>query len=233
MDHGTCRFFINNDFYTVKEGDLIVIPKQLFHYTKYSSPCVRTAIFFRDEDLLPIDNIIHFSHTYQDLRIYHLNDSSQTNVKAILENMLTEMRFDDEVTVTALQVQLQGLFLYIHRYCNPAEHFENIHTNDEEIVNAARFISNHYAEHITTKDIAAITGFTTNYLSTKFREKTGIGLHEYLVFTRLHHAERLLLSTHLSITEIALECGFTDSNYFKDAFKKMYGLSPRKYRSRK
>ena len=40
-----------------------------------------------------------------------------------------------------------------------------------------------------------------------------------------------LLSTQDSITEIALRNGFSDSNYFKDAFKKMYGVSPRAYRS--
>jgi AraC-like DNA-binding protein len=42
----------------------------------------------------------------------------------------------------------------------------------------------------------------------------------------------MLLSSDLSITEIALQCGFSDSNYFKDAFKKMYGASPRNYRKK-
>jgi len=37
-------------------------------------------------------------------------------------------------------------------------------------------------------------------------------------------------TTKLTVTDIAISCGFNDSNYFKDAFKKTYGLSPRHYR---
>ena len=40
----------------------------------------------------------------------------------------------------------------------------------------------------------------------------------------------LLLETNKSITDIAFECGFNDSNYFGDSFRKIKGISPRKYR---
>ena len=40
----------------------------------------------------------------------------------------------------------------------------------------------------------------------------------------------LLLETNKSITDIAFECGFNDSNYFGDAFRKAKGISPHKYR---
>lgn len=36
--------------------------------------------------------------------------------------------------------------------------------------------------------------------------------------------------TNKSITDIAFECGFNDSNYFGDSFRKIKGISPRKYR---
>ena len=55
-------------------------------------------------------------------------------------------------------------------------------------------------------------------------------MHEYLVFVRLRSAALELVSTDHSITNIATHCGFSDSNYFKDAFKKKYGVSPREYR---
>ncbi|QNM04219.1 helix-turn-helix transcriptional regulator [Simiaoa sunii] len=49
-------------------------------------------------------------------------------------------------------------------------------------------------------------------------------------YVRLKHAQTALLTTNSSITDIALEYGFNDSNYFKDLFKKVYGKSPREYR---
>ena len=108
----------------------------------------------------------------------------------------------------------------------PAE----IRTSDEQILQAARYISEHYSQDITTRDVADAVGFSPNYLSRKFRISAGIGLHEYLVFVRLQHAAQELLSTADSVTEIALRCGFSDSNYFKDSFKKKYGVTPRYYR---
>ena len=97
-------------------------------------------------------------------------------------------------------------------------------------VQAAHYINEHYMNPMTTADVAQAVGFSPNYLSRKFRTAAGIGLHEYLVFVRLHHAALELISTHDSITTIALRCGFSDSNYFKDSFKKKYGVTPRDYR---
>ena len=79
-------------------------------------------------------------------------------------------------------------------------------------------------------EVAAAVGFSPNYLSRKFRQAAGVGLHEYLVFVRLHHAALELVSTRDSIITIALRRGFSDSNYFKDSFKKKYGVTPRAYR---
>ena len=89
-------------------------------------------------------------------------------------------------------------------------------------------------EEIATDDtiaaIAAAAGFSPNHLSKRFRETAGIGVHEYLVFVRLQHAALELITTGDTITQIALRCGFSDSNYFKDVFKKKYGMTPRDYR---
>lgn len=69
------------------------------------------------------------------------------------------------------------------------------------------------------------------FRSEDISEAAGIGIHEYLAFTRLQHAAAELISTDDTITQIALRCGFSDSNYFKDVFKKKYGVTPREYRS--
>ena len=52
----------------------------------------------------------------------------------------------------------------------------------------------------------------------------------HLMKIRLRHARELLLSTDKSLTEIAQECGFCDSNYLCLVFRKKYGLPPHQYR---
>ena len=145
--------------------------------------------------------------------------------------MVQENGRADRYTAPMLGAMLQELLLACCRVCTVLQDVpDQIHTTDREIVRAARFITEHYAEPITAADIAAAAGFSPNYLSRKFREAAGFGVHEYLTFIRLRNAAHELTATGDSITDIALRSGFSNSNYFKDAFKKQYGCTPRDYR---
>ena len=78
--------------------------------------------------------------------------------------------------------------------------------------------------------MAEFVGMSSTYFSKKFKEVTGFGFKEYILNIRMKKACLLLLETKLSVTEIAYETGFNDSNYFGDVFKRIKGVSPLKYR---
>ena len=62
-------------------------------------------------------------------------------------------------------------------------------------------------------------------------EETGFGISEYLSMIRLQHAKHLLRSSpDLCVAEIADLCGYNDSNYFSEQFKRNCGVSPRAFR---
>ena len=173
----------------------------------------------------------HQAAFFSEPRVFQVPEAMRENVGIHLGRMVAEEKINDMRSRALLHVQLQELLLYCSRICNflqdtPA----NIYTTDPQVLEAARYISSHYMEKITTADVAAAAGFSPNYLSKRFREAAGIGVHEYLMFVRLQHAALDLVSTNDFITEIALRSGFSDSNYFKDAFKKKYGITPSAYR---
>lgn len=69
-----------------------------------------------------------------------------------------------------------------------------------------------------------------SYVSTIFKQNTGSSVTEYITKCRLEYAKRKMTEEPLTrIQEIAEECGYYDPYYFSKAFKKAYGLSPRKY----
>jgi YesN/AraC family two-component response regulator len=68
-----------------------------------------------------------------------------------------------------------------------------------------------------------------DYFSKIFKKATGVGFSKYLNATRLSAAQEMLATTTVSITDVALECGFNDSNYFIQVFKKVHGMTPKKY----
>ena len=234
VETGSCRFLINNHMYDLHEGDMILIPPRMLHYTRYPfGSCRRTVIFFRREDLgAEVPSLIPGGMDFfSESRIIQIPLAHRERITAWTAQMITELKISDSRTPSMMKILLQGLFMTCGRVCSLLRDPPvNIHTTNPQVLLAARFINEHYMQPLTTADIAAAAGMSPNYLSRKFREAAGIGLHEYLVFIRLDHAALDLVSTDDTITVIALRCGFSDSNYFKDAFRKKYGMTPRAYR---
>ena len=234
VDRGNCRFMVENNIYDLRQGDFLLIPPDVLHYTRYlDGPCKKYGIYFRSDDISPQVSAAMpgGSSFFQETRIFQLPDAHHYQAELLLDRMLTEEKIEDSRTEAMLYLQLQELLLFCSRNCSFLQEIPaNIRTTDRQIVLAARYISDHYMEPISAADIASAAGFSPNYLSKRFREAAGIGVHEYLMFVRLQHAALDLVSTGDSITEIALRSGFSDSNYFKDAFKKKYGVTPSAYR---
>lgn len=92
------------------------------------------------------------------------------------------------------------------------------------------YIQQNYDTNISLTEIANLCSVSEVHFSRCFKKETGINFKEYLSIIRLRNAENLLKKTSSSISEIAYNCGFNDSNYFSFKFKKEYGLSPTEYR---
>lgn len=234
VDSGDCRFLIDEHIFDLHAGDFILVPPMALHYTRYVfGPCQRTVVMFREEDVpeevrqfLP-----HPARFFSETAIFHVPQAYRGQISAYLKEMTAEEKIRDGCSPLILRMHLQTVLLLCSRVCTfLSEPPADIHTTDQQILQAAHYICRNYMEPITSSDVAQAAGFSPNYLSRKFRAATGIGLHEYIVFVRLQHAAQELLSTADSITTIALRCGFSDSNYFKDSFKKKYGITPRFYR---
>ena len=106
--------------------------------------------------------------------------------------MVQENGRADRYTAPMLGAMLQELLLACCRVCAILQDVpEQIHTTDREIVRAARFITEHYAEPITAADIAAAAGFSPNYLSHHRHRPAQRLFQQQLLQGRLQKAVRL------------------------------------------
>jgi len=96
-----------------------------------------------------------------------------------------------------------------------------------------QYINMHYPEKITLADIAASAFISEREVSRLFRSTMQKTPMEYLTEVRLDHARALLRDGARSITEISMECGFSDSAYFARIFQKKTGMTPREYRKQR
>lgn len=81
------------------------------------------------------------------------------------------------------------------------------------------------------RELARTVGLSESYLVDTFTRETGISPRQYLLRIRIERAKKLLRQSDISITELALESGFSSSQHFASTFKKIVGNSPRHYRA--
>ena len=80
--------------------------------------------------------------------------------------------------------------------------------------------------------MAASTGYSASYFSHLFAEDTGMSPYQFVVRSRVEHAQQLLMTTRMTVQEIAFQCGFNSAANFCYTFRRMTGVSPHAYRKR-
>ncbi len=80
-------------------------------------------------------------------------------------------------------------------------------------------------------EVAAHFGYNPEYMTTMVRRMTGASVLEHIHRARIEEAKRLLLSTSLTVGEIAALSGFSDARYFSRLFQRETDLTPGQYRS--
>lgn len=103
--------------------------------------------------------------------------------------------------------------------------------SDDIISRVEAYIRDHFRENINREDVAAIAYITPNYLSKQFRIKKGMNLREFINQIRIEEAKRLLLTTNLSVSEVAGLSGYENISYFSTVFRKYTGMSPIDWRN--
>jgi AraC-like DNA-binding protein len=92
------------------------------------------------------------------------------------------------------------------------------------------YIEEHYTEQISLEDMAKVAGLSPRYFCRFFRKMTQCTPTEYLNYYRIECACEQLAEIQISITDVALNCGFNDISYFIKAFHKAKGITPKQYK---
>lgn len=100
----------------------------------------------------------------------------------------------------------------------------------EAIETARAYMHENFAEDISLNRIARHACISPFHFSRLFRQHTSFSPYRYLLHVRLKHAELLLRSGALPISDIASLSGFRSAEYFATAFRQRAGKAPNEYR---
>ncbi|MDO4308109.1 MAG: AraC family transcriptional regulator [Eubacteriales bacterium] len=100
----------------------------------------------------------------------------------------------------------------------------------EKFLFVTNYISDHFTEDLTLEQVASLAGFSKYHFTRLFRQYAGTSFYKYLNQKRIAHAKNLLLDPDLSVTEVALQSGFTSISAFLRMFRLANNCTPTEFR---
>lgn len=239
----------NGKEYKMVKGDLFVLPPFVVHRVK---PLPDEGVVIIGCEFMPqfINNSFEnmnktgdfFDFAYlepflvsEDMVRPKLNivGDIQAQVEDILEEMLREYVNENRYYDILLKGDLLRLLaLVVREYKREGQNNENgeiFEKYREAIRNSMNYIREHYNQELRLDEICKHSMMSKTYFCYIFKHLTGKTFSAYLTDLRMQKAMELLLDTKMSITEISYQVGFNDVTHFCRMFKKIVGVSPKRY----
>jgi AraC family transcriptional regulator len=93
------------------------------------------------------------------------------------------------------------------------------------------YIEQHLAEPLTLAELALEAGLSEFHFARMFKQSTRLAPHQYVMQRRMARAETLVRHSSLSLTEVAMACGFSSASHFSNRFKTAVGITPSQLRA--
>lgn len=227
LEKGKTKYFIGSEIFLLKPGDMIFVPKGTFHKTdSQNMEYVERVLIMVDDDILK--DCPEFIEDLSEKKLLSFTSEQMHKITDIIHSIENEEKLKLPRYRFMQKLYLEQLIITASRMKLAAPSSE-ITEPYKIIQSAAEYICSNPASDLSLRTLSHKFGMCPSYFSKQFKKITGIGLNEYINLMRINTAAKLLESTHLSVTDIALECGFNDSNYFAAVFKKIKGIAPKKF----
>ena len=227
-----------------KEGDVILLHDSMFHGGAAAAgvyECLVFDFYSLFHDIMPLKEFTRPFYRLDRLPnvLYKKEEFPLIGeiVKEIMDANLNGIR--DEGAVGAGYCELitvSGIGRLLAEILHRKAYMENRQDAPRSthriirIKNVLEYVEKHYQSSITLGEMAEVARMNPQYFCRAFKEVTMQSPMDYVIFYRLEQATRLLSATDLSITDVAMECGFNDCSYFIRAFRKQKHMTPNQYR---
>jgi len=244
VKNGTGINVVNGVSYRLSAGDVFVIPRGRVHE-------------YRETERLGCYNI-YFDNKHLDLKKWDAGLLAGYHALFLIEPVYrrkgdfnSRLRLNQEQLIRVwglvelLEQELEGghpgfrlmaMARFMEIVCLLSRYYgESTEENFLKVLRVAEAISHmeaHFTEQVPIDDLARMAHMSERNFHRVFLDATGKTPSAYLIGLRVMKATHLLEFSDSNITEIAFECGFTDSNYFARQFRKLMKESPGEFRRR-
>ena len=228
---GEREYFIENKFFKVSAGDVVLIPKGMLHRTA-GKGATRFLVYFSNDFLSTFFTpaATPFLHTGEPL-VFRPDDTARAQLSLLFQTLLSEYQKTGGTPSAEQDGTLAG---YLYQILFTISHAPNAYVphsyTDDRIARVIQYINENYGQIGDIEQIASHFFISKFHLCRIFNKNLGIPLVTYLNTIRIREACRMMKAGNVNLTEIAMRCGFNSSSYFCKVFKSERGISPTQYK---
>lgn len=239
---GTAIHVVDGVEYPIRKGDVFVISNDTAHGYKHPKNFRICNIMFHLSYFMDFQSDIKTTAGFHALFIIEptltktqgfkrqltLNLAQYEEIHHLIEHLMNEYTNQLSGYQTMIISLLSQLFTSLSRYYTISDK-----SDSKEIISIASaiaYMENHFQDDLTVEELASHAGMSARHFRRVFHNIYAISPAKYITVLRIQAAAKALQNADLSITEVALLCGYSDSNYFSRKFKQETGKSPMEYR---
>lgn len=217
-------------------GDLIIINSDELHgivfhtYSEYI--CIKFSpeiLYTPEQSLLEYKYVIPFLSKDANKKKFESSELKDTLIPALFTDIMQEWQEKNTAFELAIRSNILKIFSILFRM-NEGNNFllPNFKLTDALKCTIA-YVNEHF-NTITENEAASFCGLSYHHFSTVFKNATGQNFNTYLTAIKLREAEKQLIFSDKSITDIAYDTGFSNTSHFIKRFQEYKHITPRQFR---
>ncbi|MCC3506788.1 MULTISPECIES: AraC family transcriptional regulator [unclassified Microcoleus] len=216
----------------MKSGDFYLYPADRSGFTRWHSIDKTLHIVIKPEFLNKVarDAECISPEKIELLPVLKTRDRKLENLVQLFLTEIDEGGFGEKAYLESLS-SLFGIQL-LRRYCTVTPKFREYTCNGlapYQLSVVLEYIQAHLGSDLSLDTMADQIGMSRCYFATQFKQSMGIAPHQYVNQQRIAQAKECLRSQKLSISDIAIECGFSNQSHLTKVFKQQTGTTPKSY----
>lgn len=244
---GSATHVVGDREFQASKGDLFIInhntPHAFFSNDNNSEPFVAYDLLFTPDFFdISLINDVSFESINSSFLFYslfpaqqsepdvHISGSSYSVFGELFNKIHLEFTNCETGYINIIRAYVIELIINIFRKMNSTSNTNRNSRQSEIVETTLKYLKENYHKHLSLNDLAAQVFLSKDYFARIFRETTGMPISTLLQKIRVDEACKLLVNTNQKIDDIAALCGFSDTKYFYNLFKRQTGLTPKQYR---
>lgn len=223
VTEGTLGLTIDDKLYELNEGQGVIIPAGAFHKNWTIGRC--DVKFF----VVSFEAVTKGVPLFENM-VYTVSESDMFFINKIVSEGM-EWAHDKSNPARFAQQMVKNCIecLVLSMLRQTVEDSEYTSTTSEFFYRAIHFMNKNIKSNVTVEEIAKYANTSTANLKKIFKKYTGNGTIHHFNMLKLEYSKELLRA-NMSISEIAYMLSFSSQNHFAQSFKKVFGITPTKYK---